>query len=94
MIDVLLLCNCRCSFFVRGFLVWISRWTAGFLPLPLTLQHRFVWKGGGGGGEGRGEGVSGRMDVTFVPGHVQVLIKCLFVRSLVINSDLEASGFT
>ena len=41
-------------------------------------------------GEGRGGGVSGRMDVTFVPGHVQVLIKCLFVRSLVITSDLEA----
>ena len=40
--DVLLVCKCRCSFFVRSFLVWISRWTVGFLPLPLTLQHRCV----------------------------------------------------
>ena len=47
-------CVCRCSFFVRGFLVWILRWTVGFLPLPLTLQHRCVCVcvGGGGGGGG------------------------------------------
>ena len=40
--DVLLVWICRCSFFVRSFLVWISRLTVGFLPLPLTLQHRCV----------------------------------------------------
>ena len=35
-------CVCRCSFFIRSFLVWILSWTVGFLPLPLTLRCRCV----------------------------------------------------